>query len=354
MLDISSSDFGLVGDFASKPRSKARRRILVLSGSQGARGAGATFLDAGIASTVVEHAALAALGDGQYQQAAPAPHQPGAMRDVVFDLVHRHGITDVTVDWPSQVSQALHEELCDCLLTLKLRGVRVHELSHFCERVIGRLPLHDHSARGLIAESHYHFDRRWQAVKRIGDVVAAAGLLALTAPLFLGAAAAIRATSPGPIFYRQERVGLGGRTFQITKFRSMRTDAEKDGTARFATRDDDRITPVGRLLRRTRIDELPQLWNVLKGDMSLVGPRPERPVFVEGFKETVPLYDLRHRVKPGITGWAQIKDAYAASEAETRSKLSRDLYYIKRGSLWLDAKIMAETAWVMLACRGSR
>jgi len=276
------------------------------------------------------------------------------MRDVVFDLVHRHGITDVTVDWPSQVSQALHEELCDCLLTLKLRGIRVHELSHFCEQVIGRLPLHDHSARGLVAESHYHFDRRWQAVKRAGDVLAAAGLLALTAPLFLGATAAIRATSPGPIFYRQERVGLGGRTFRITKFRSMRADAEKDGMARFATHDDDRVTPVGRFLRRTRIDELPQLWNVLKGDMSLVGPRPERPVFVEGFRQTVPLYDLRHRVKPGITGWAQIKDAYAASEAETRSKLSRDLYYIKRGSLWLDAKIMAETAWVMLACRGSR
>jgi lipopolysaccharide/colanic/teichoic acid biosynthesis glycosyltransferase len=167
-------------------------------------------------------------------------------------------------------------------------------------------------------------------------------------------AVAILATSRGPVFYRQERVGLAGRTFSIIKFRSMRVDAEQDGIARFASRNDDRVTRVGRFLRKTRIDELPQLLNVLAGDMSIVGPRPERPVFVERFKQALSLYDMRHRVKPGITGWAQVKDAYATSEAETLRKLSRDLYYIKRGSLFMDLEIIARTVVVIMLCRGSR
>lgn len=351
MLDHSSSDFLNSSRVQPKRGGKAKRKILVLTGGHGCSGEAVALLGARVASTIVEYAGLGTTED------RAAAGEVGSCRDMskaVFDLVHRHGITDVAVDWLNEVSPALHEELCDCLLALKLRGIRVHELAHFCERVTGRLPLRDHAALGVVAESHYHFDRRWLAVKRTGDALGAAVLLAVTAPLFIAAAAAILATSPGPVFYRQERVGLGGRIFRITKFRSMRVDAEKDGGARFAARDDDRITPIGRFLRRTRIDELPQLFNVLAGDMSIVGPRPERPVFVEQFKQIVPLYDLRHRVKPGITGWAQIKEAYAASVTETRSKLSRDLYYIKRGSLWLDARIMAQTAWVMLAWRGSR
>jgi lipopolysaccharide/colanic/teichoic acid biosynthesis glycosyltransferase len=134
----------------------------------------------------------------------------------------------------------------------------------------------------------------------------------------------------------------------------MRVDAEQDGIARFASQSDDRITPVGGFLRRTRIDELPQFLNVLLGDMSVVGPRPERPAFVEKFMNNLPFYNMRHRVKPGITGWAQVKDAYAASEAEAHRKLSRDLYYIKCGSLLMDLEIMARTIIVMVLCRGSR
>jgi exopolysaccharide biosynthesis polyprenyl glycosylphosphotransferase len=353
MLDVTPSETGTTSALGGKPRPRLpRRRILLLSGCPGVRDEFVTFVDGAIAEAIIEHAPIPGAGEDAGEE--PGQSMPGGSREAVFDLVRRHGITDVTVEWPRQAPQTFRDELCDCLLTLKLQGVRVHELSHFCERVIGRLPLHDDSARGVVAGSHYHFDRRWQAVKRACDVAAAASLLALGAPLLLVAAAAIRVTSLGPILYRQDRVGLAGRTFRIAKFRSMRVDAEKDGAARFATRDDERITPVGRILRNTHIDELPQLWNVLAGDMSLVGPRPERPVFVEGFKRTVPFYDLRHRVKPGITGWAQVKDAYAASEAETRSKLSRDLYYIKRGSLWMDLKIMAETAWVMITRRGSR
>jgi exopolysaccharide biosynthesis polyprenyl glycosylphosphotransferase len=276
------------------------------------------------------------------------------MREAVFDLVQRHGITDVLVDWPKHLPQALHDEICDCLLTLKGWGVRVHELSAFFERVLGRLVLHEQAVDGLILGSHYHFDRRWRARKRFVDLTLAAGLLTLTAPVLAVVAAAIRATSKGPVFYKQERVGCGGRVFRIIKFRSMRVDAEQDGNAQFAARRDGRVTPIGRLLRRTRIDELPQLFNVLAGEMSIVGPRPERPVFVEKFKQTLPLYDIRHHVKPGITGWAQVKDAYAASEAETYKKLSRDLYYIKRGSLRMDLEIMARTIFVILLCKGSR
>ncbi len=349
MLDFTASDAKAISVRATKARSRGhRRRILLLSGSRAGRDEFVNFVDANIAEVIVEHSAIFAWDAGE---AGEEPSQPGSVgaRKALFDLVRHHGITDVAVEWPRHTPQ----DFLDGLLTLKQQGVRVHEMSYFCERVVGRLPLHDVAACGLISESDYHFDRRWRAIKRVSDVIAAAILLTLTAPLFLATAAAILAASPGPVLYRQDRVGLGGRVFRIAKLRNMRVDAEKDG-ARFATANDDRITPVGRILRNTRIDELPQLWNVLIGDMSLVGPRPERPVFVADYTRMVPFYDFRHRVKPGITGWAQVRDAYSASEAETRSKLSRDLYYIKRGSFWLDLKIMAQTAWVMVACRGSR
>lgn len=274
--------------------------------------------------------------------------------EVLLGLVQHHNVTDVVVGWSSQPSRALPKEICDTLLTLKFMGIRVHELSAFCDRVLGKVLLHEHAAHELVLGSHYHFDRRWQAVKRVVDIAVATGLLILTLPLFLGIALAISSTSGAPVFYRQERVGMGGRTFSVIKFRSMRVDAEQDGIARFASRDDDRVIPVGRFLRKTRIDELPQFLNVLVGDMSIVGPRPERPVFAKKFMETVPLYDLRHSVKPGITGWAQVSECYAASEAETQNKVARDLYYIKNGSLWMDIKVMARTVLVMLGCQGGR
>lgn len=335
----------------SKSKSKpARRRILLLSNGHGVSNEFLSFLQDSVACEVLECAMLTS-----DDAATPRFIEPfgGESRECLFELVREHHITDVAVEWPAHATAELRDELCHSLLTMKMQGVKVHEVSHFCERVIGRVPLHHESARGLIAASHYHFDRRWQRVKRASDVVGASSLLVLTAPLLLAAALAVRYTSHGPVFYRQERVGLEGRVFSIVKFRSMRADAEALGGARFASRDDDRITPVGKFMRRTRIDELPQLFNVLVGHMSLVGPRPERPVFVDEYKKSVPLYDLRHRVKPGITGWAQVKDPYATTETGTRNKLSRDLYYIKNGSLWMDLKIMVQTAWVMVSCRGS-
>jgi lipopolysaccharide/colanic/teichoic acid biosynthesis glycosyltransferase len=166
-------------------------------------------------------------------------------------------------------------------------------------------------------------------------------------------AALIKLDSPGPLFYRQERVGLNGRVFSITKFRTMQVDAERDG-ARWAQVNDPRVTRVGRFLRLCRLDELPQLFAVLKGDMTLVGPRPERPVFVEQLKQQIPFFGLREAVKPGVTGWAQLRYPYGASVEDARAKLEYDLYYIKHGSLFLDLAILFHTVRHVLTARGAR
>jgi len=179
-------------------------------------------------------------------------------------------------------------------------------------------------------------------------------LLIVAAPVMLLAALAIKLDSRGPVFYRQARVGLGGETFQCVKFRSMRTDAEVDGVARWATKDDSRITRVGALMRKTRIDELPQLISVLKGEMSIVGPRPERPEFVEKLKDQIPFYDLRHGVKPGVTGWAQVRFTYGGSIEDARRKHQFDLYYLKNNSIWLDLQVLVETVTVVLFREGAR
>jgi exopolysaccharide biosynthesis polyprenyl glycosylphosphotransferase len=192
--------------------------------------------------------------------------------------------------------------------------------------------------------------------KRLSDLVASVVGLVLAAPVMLVAALAIYIESGGrgPIFYRQERVGRNGRVFQIIKFRSMRVDAEKLGVPQFAARNDPRVTAVGRFIRKTRIDELPQLFNVLKDEMSFVGPRPERPQFVEALSRKIPYYALRHRVNPGITGWAQISYPYGATEQDARAKLEYDLYYIKNYSLFLDLTIIFQTIQVILWGEGAR
>jgi lipopolysaccharide/colanic/teichoic acid biosynthesis glycosyltransferase len=163
---------------------------------------------------------------------------------------------------------------------------------------------------------------------------------------------AIRLDSAGPVIYRQPRVGLGGRIFMCLKFRSMRTDAERDGVARWATKDDPRVTRVGAFLRKTRIDELPQLFSVLRGEMSLVGPRPERPSFVDQLKEDIPFYELRHSVKPGVTGWAQVRYHYGASLDDARRKHQFDLFYVKNNSLFLDLLVLIETVSVVIFHEG--
>jgi exopolysaccharide biosynthesis polyprenyl glycosylphosphotransferase len=168
------------------------------------------------------------------------------------------------------------------------------------------------------------------------------------------AALAIKLDSRGPVLYRQERVGLNNQPFQVVKFRSMRTDAEKDGKAVWATRNDSRVTRVGRFIRLTRIDELPQLFSVLKGDMSLVGPRPERPPFVEQLTRQIPFYAVRHSVKPGVTGWAQVRYQYGSTVEDSQEKLQYDLYYVKNHSLWMDLRILVQTVHVVLTGKGAQ
>jgi exopolysaccharide biosynthesis polyprenyl glycosylphosphotransferase len=192
------------------------------------------------------------------------------------------------------------------------------------------------------------------AVKRAFDIVMSSLLLLLASPIMLLTAIAIKLDSRGPLIYRQERVGLGGRPFMCLKFRSMRVDAEKDGVARWATKNDSRVTRVGAFIRKCRIDELPQLISVLRGEMSLVGPRPERPSFVQQLQAEIPFYDIRHSVKPGVTGWAQVRYSYGASVEDARRKHQFDLYYVKNHSLFLDLLVLVETVSVVLFREGAQ
>lgn len=187
--------------------------------------------------------------------------------------------------------------------------------------------------------------------KRVLDIITALGLLLISTPFFLIIPPLIKLSSKGPIFYQQIRAGKNNKPFRIYKFRSMVTDAEKEGP-RWASKNDSRVTKIGKIIRKTRIDELPQLWNVLQGDMSLIGPRPERPEFIEMLSKNLPGYHLRHYVKPGVTGWAQINHPYGASLADAKEKLQLELYYLKNGSLWLDFKILFRTVFVVLGARG--
>jgi exopolysaccharide biosynthesis polyprenyl glycosylphosphotransferase len=192
------------------------------------------------------------------------------------------------------------------------------------------------------------------ALKRASDVLGSLVLLAVFAPVILVTMCLIRLESSGPVLFRQQRVGRNGRLFDVLKFRSMRTDAEADGQPRWATEQDDRITRVGRVIRLLRIDELPQLFNVLAGDMSLIGPRPERPYFVDQLVAQLPYYALRHSVKPGVTGWAQVRYHYGSTVEDAKEKLQYDLYYVKNHNLWLDCQIILETVTVVLTGKGAR
>jgi len=185
-------------------------------------------------------------------------------------------------------------------------------------------------------------------MKRSFDIVCSLIIMILTLPLMLLAALAVKLEDRGPVFYSQERVGKDGVTFFVHKFRSMRTDAEKGGKPQWAQQNDPRITRVGNFMRKTRIDELPQVLNVLKGDMSFVGPRPERQYFVDQLIEVVPYYNVRHSVKPGITGWAQVRYGYGSSAEDALQKLQYDLYYVKNNSLFLDVLILIDTLKVVL------
>lgn len=240
------------------------------------------------------------------------------------------------------------------LLECKLRGINILELSSFFERENGHLQLDSMNASWMILAEGFTQGMLRDTVKRLFDLLVSAAMLAVTLPIMALAALLIKLESPGPVLYRQERVGQGGRPFTIFKFRSMCVDAEKDGKPRWAGQNDSRITLVGRCIRRTRIDELPQIFNVFFGEMSFVGPRPERPYFVQDLTQKIPYYGVRHTVKPGITGWAQVRYPYGASDEDAMHKLQYDLYYVKNHSLFLDLMILFQTAQVVLWGKGVR
>nr|WP_232343573.1 TIGR03013 family XrtA/PEP-CTERM system glycosyltransferase [Novosphingopyxis sp. YJ-S2-01] len=259
----------------------------------------------------------------------------------------------------SEVVLALEERRnalpLDDLLRIKTTGVHVNDLSTFLERETGRVDLDSVNPSWLIFSDGFSAGRRISTIaKRCFDMLASGLLLLLTGPIILFFALLVRLESRGPAFFRQTRVGRFGEDFQILKLRSMRTDAEAGGKAIWASENDPRITRVGRFIRKVRIDELPQAWSVLKGEMSFVGPRPERPEFVSDLEKEMPYYAERHMVKPGITGWAQINYPYGASVEDARHKLEYDLYYAKNYTPFLDLLILLQTLRVVLWPDGAR
>jgi sugar transferase (PEP-CTERM system associated) len=242
----------------------------------------------------------------------------------------------------------------DQLLECKTSGILVEQGTDYYERLTGKIMLEGLTRSWLIFSRGFVVSKSILEAKVLSDSVVAAIGLVLALPLMLLTAIAIRLDSPGPVFFRQERVGKDGKIFTLWKFRSMKVDSEADGEPRWATEEDPRVTRVGRLIRKLRIDEIPQLLNVLVGDMSLVGPRPERKPFVERLTHMSPFYAQRQVVRPGVTGWAQIRAPYAASFEDSLEKLKYDLYYVKNLSFWLDASILISTVRIVLFGRGGR
>jgi sugar transferase (PEP-CTERM system associated) len=266
--------------------------------------------------------------------------------------VLREAIDEIVVGVDDRRGGLPMEELLEC----RQLGIDVTDLTTFVERESGRVQLSLTDPSWLVFSGGFDSTPFRQLSKRCFDLGVALLVLLLTWPLMLLVAVAIRLESGAgqPILYRQERVGVRGETFHLIKFRSMRTDAEMDGVARWASKDDDRVTRVGRFIRKVRLDELPQLWNVLKGEMSFIGPRPERPQFVADLTQSIRYYSLRHCLKPGLAGWAQLRYPYGASEADAVEKLKYDLYYVKNHNLLFDLLILIQTVEVVLFGRGAR
>ena len=322
-----------------------KRRVVVLGAGARAARLKALARERGAGFVVV----------GYISMSEPARVIPEAIaRDAIYNLADHVVLLNA-----SEVVLALEERrnalpLKD-LLRIKTTGVHVNEISTFLERETGRIDLQSVNPSWLIFSDGFSSGRMISsAFKRLFDIAASALLLALTLPLILATAIAIKIESKGPAFYRQRRVGLYNVEFECLKLRSMRQDAEVAGTAVWAEKNDPRITRIGRIIRKLRIDELPQAWSVLKGEMSFVGPRPERRQFVDDLEQQLPYYAERHMVKPGITGWAQINYPYGASIEDSRHKLEYDLYYAKNYSPFLDLLILLQTIRVILWPEGAR
>ncbi len=273
-----------------------------------------------------------------------------ASRASLTEVVEQHRVDEIVVALAERRGGSMPlRELLDC----KLKGIRVVDMATHFEQTLGQIRLDSVSAGWLVFGDGFNQGFLRTIVKRAFDIVCATALIVLASPVIVVTAAVVMLEGSGPILYRQQRVGLHGRLFHVVKFRSMRADAEKDGTPRWAAAKDNRVTRVGRVIRKLRIDELPQLFSVLAGHMSLVGPRPERPYFVDSLTKELPYFAARHSVKPGVTGWAQVRYHYGASVEDAAQKLQYDLYYVKNHTLFLDMVILFETVGVVLLAKGA-
>ena len=326
--------------------ARARSRLLIFG--------------SGAAAQQVNQAVAAAKVDVQVVGYVSGPNEAHGAIDSAHVLTRAEALSEQALALDvDEIVVALEErrggsmplrELLDC----KVAGIRVSDLSTYFERTLFQIRIDHVRAGWLIFGDGFSQGLYRRIAKRLLDVAVSMLLLAVSAPVMVLTALAIRLESRGPILYAQERVGRDGRLFRVFKFRSMRLDAEKDGQPQWAAKKDNRVTHVGAFIRRYRIDELPQIVNVLKGDMSLVGPRPERPFFVEQLLREIPYYAVRHCVKPGVTGWAQVRYQYGATIADSLEKLQYDLYYVKNHSIFLDIVILLETVGVVLSGKGAR
>lgn len=268
------------------------------------------------------------------------------------ETLRRRGTWGMVIS--ADVARSADPQQQKALIDCRLRGIRVFDERSFWEQHLGRVNLACIDASWFLQGDGFWAGHLSRAAKRVVDIIASAVLLILTLPLMLGVSILIRLETSGPALYKQDRVGLHGKVFTLLKFRSMRMDAEVGGKPVWAAKRDPRVTRVGAIIRQTRIDELPQLLNVLRGEMSLTGPRPERPIFVEQLDAVIPFYAARSYVKPGVTGWAQVNYPYGASVEDAREKLSYDLYYVKNRGLILDLLILIATVRVILFREGAR
>lgn len=323
-----------------------KRRVLVLgTGSRAAR-IGAMFRSGTVSHRLKVVGYLPLNGTHHFVERSSMLNDKGRL----LDIARRHNVREIVIAIRDRRGGLPLAELLEC----RMMGIRITELSAFFERETGQLPVESLNAGWIIHADGFENGIARDISKRIFDLCASGLLLVVSLPVMLVAALLIYLESGAPVLYRQERTGQDDCPFTIYKFRSMRKDAEKGGKPQWAAANDDRITRVGRVLRKLRIDELPQIFNVFKGDMSFVGPRPERPFFVEKLAKEIPFYKYRHSVKPGITGWAQVRYAYGASVEDSMEKLQYDLYYVKNHGLFLDLLILFATVQVVLFGKGAR
>ena len=352
MLEISgmAAIFGMLTNrvraLHNRGRSMVRHRVLIIGVGKEALGVAESL---GMDDPSVE---IAGFYPGHPTEEVHVPQDRVLTRDMsLTDTANALKVDEIVVAVRERRGGVLPlRELLDC----RISGVKVMDLSSHFESMLGQIRIDALKAGWLIFGEGFDQGFMRTSIKRIFDWIFAFVMLILVAPVMLITALAILFEDGGPIFYKQERVGQNGRLFNVIKFRSMRNDAESDGKPRWASANDDRVTRVGRFIRKVRIDELPQLYCVLKGDMSMVGPRPERPFFVDKLTKEIPFYTVRHSVKPGVTGWAQVRYHYGASVDDAVHKLQYDLYYVKNHTLLLDLMVLFETVGVVVGGKGAQ